>query len=138
MCADLHEPGATFSDGKLCIFTETEIMVIRGWPVTQFEYGSHLSIALSRYKVVRDGLTFTIDRATGSITRNDRQLGSFGDIETVQLRTIHDSESADEYRLSLVTKDQQKLFLGQTSDRDTIMAAADEIADLIDVPIHKK
>lgn len=28
----LHEPGATFSDGRLCIFSEDQVMVIRGWP----------------------------------------------------------------------------------------------------------
>ncbi len=94
--------------------------------------------ALSAVKVVRDGLEFTFDKATGAISRNDQRIANLGDVDRVQLRTIHDSESADDYRLSLVLKDQQKLFLGQTSDSESIVAAAEEIADLIDVPIHRK
>jgi hypothetical protein len=41
MCARPHEPGATFSDGKLCIFSESEVMVIRGWPEPSAVRKSH-------------------------------------------------------------------------------------------------
>jgi len=67
-----------------------------------------------------------------------RRLRHFSFSTEIGTDLIHDSESANEFRLSLVLKDQQKLFLGQTSDSNTIIEAAEEIADLIDVSIHKK
>lgn len=57
MSARPHEPGATFSDGKLCIFSESEVMVIRGWPepsaVRKSHDDSHWTPFVPGYRLVR-------------------------------------------------------------------------------------
>jgi hypothetical protein len=62
----------------------------------------------------------------------------FDIVQRVQLRTIRDPESADEYRLSLVLADNSKIPLAQTRDEDRASQAADDIADVLKVEVARK
>ena len=87
-------------------------------------------------RFARSGLTFTINKTTGLIYRNDQPVGICTAVEKVLLRTIQRAEFEDTYRLSLVMKNHKKLFLAQTYNFDTIYLAAKEIAELLDVEIY--
>lgn len=81
------------------------------------------------------GRVSEFDGMARTVRRNGKDVDN---IQKVQLRTIRDSESAAEYRLSLVLDDGSKVALAHTTDEEKVAQAADDIADLLDVEVVKK
>lgn len=84
------------------------------------------------------GRVYEFDGMGRTVTRNGKDVTRFYKIKKVQLRTIYDPESADEYRLSLVLDDGSKVALAHTTDEEKVAQAADDIADLLNVEVVKK
>ena len=93
---------------------------------------------LRELRVLAPGETFTLNRDTGIIERNGVRLAHFSDVERVQIRTIHDSEGNDEYRLSVVLRTEDKIRIDQSRDAQDIAAAAEDIADMLGVEVSRK
>lgn len=84
------------------------------------------------------GRVYEFDTMTRTVRRNGNDMARFDNIQRVQLRTIHDSDSADEYRLSLVLNDGSKIPLAHTQNEERVAQAADDIADLLKVDVVRK
>ncbi len=86
-------------------------------------------VALLANRIEHDAQTRTI--------RYGRKELPFREVATVQLRLIHGAESPDEHLVSLVLNDKSKLRVVSHTDRDRIVAAADDIAEMLDAPVEK-
>lgn len=91
--------------------------------------GSHLAI-------VCWGLAYSFDPDTRTIRKNKESIAGFDEVEGIQVRTI-ESDGASEYRLSIILRDDRKVCLAQTRNEECVMRIADEVADLLEVPIRK-
>ena len=79
--------------------------------------------------------TFYFDFLTKSITINKKLKVRFDEVDGLRIRRFPRSKNADEYRLSIITRDQKKLKIGQSRNFEEICDVASEIADLIGLPI---
>jgi hypothetical protein len=84
------------------------------------------------------GLTYSFDASTRTIKQNADRIASFEEVARLQIRTIYGGDSEDEYRLALVLHGDKKIRLAQTTTEEQVMHAADEIADLLGVTVHRK
>lgn len=89
-------------------------------------------------RIVKVGERFTFTRESGTIARNGAPWARFSDVARIQIRRISGSESADEYRLSIVLKSDEKLRIDQASNENKIKDIAEEIADVTGVEITRK
>jgi hypothetical protein len=86
---------------------------------------------------LRTPLSYLIDAEAKTITRDSAPIARFNDVCRVQIREISE-ECRLEYRLSVELKNGTKLFLGQTSNEVEVDAVAEDIADMLDVSLHRK
>ena len=93
---------------------------------------------IRRLKVLTSGEVFSLNRFTGLIERNGECLAPFSDVERVQIGTIYSSEGSNEYRLSIVLKNEEKLRIDQSTESEEITAVAEDIADLFEVAVTRK
>jgi hypothetical protein len=89
-------------------------------------------------RVLTSGETFTLSRTTGVIGCNGSPRARFSEAERVQIRTIRDADSSDEYRLSIVLKNGDKIRIDQSCSAKNIADAAEDIADMLGVEITRK
>ena len=75
--------------------------------------------------------------AQSKTIRYGRKKIPFRDVATVQLRRIYASRLPDEHLVSLVLKDKSKLRVVSHANRDRVVAAADDIAELLDVQVER-
>ncbi len=121
-------------------------ILLRGWAHAR-QPAEHLIIApflifpalfvpmsLRLLQAVR-GLTYSFDASTRSIKRNSERIASFEEAESLQVRTIHSKRN--EYRLTLVLRGDKKLRLAQMVDEQAVMRVANQIADVLAVPVHR-
>lgn len=89
-------------------------------------------------QVLTSGETFVLTRDTGTIERNGTCIALFGDVARIQIRTFRDPEGANDYRLSIVLKNDAKLRIHQSSDANEISDLAEDLADLLMAEVTRK
>ena len=89
-------------------------------------------------RVLTSGETFVLTGDAGTIERNGTRVARFGDVARIQIRTFRDADGADEHRLSIVLRNDEKLRIHQSSDAAEIADAAEELADILAVEVTRK
>ncbi len=89
-------------------------------------------------KIIYGADVFYFNKIRKEIFQDKIKLGNFSDVDFIQIRTISNSESANDYRLSIVFKNEKKVFLDQLQDYDKICEIADGLSDVIDTSIKRK
>lgn len=79
--------------------------------------------------------TFYFDSLSKNITINKNLQIRFDEIDKLRIRRFPRSKNINEYSLSIITRDQKKIKIGQSSNFEDICDGADEIADLIGLSI---
>jgi len=88
---------------------------------------------------VQLGVHYQLSRDTGVIAKNGAAMALLGDVDRVQIRTLPGGQDwHDEYRLTLVLKDERKLKIHQTFEWDEIAGLADDLADFLEAPAIRK
>jgi hypothetical protein len=82
------------------------------------------------------GRVYTFDGTSRTITLNGVLVAQFGEVETVQVRTVSRTRGPNEYLLSLLLQGDRKVSLGQSNDHDSLLTAADNIADELEVKVR--
>jgi hypothetical protein len=89
-------------------------------------------------KVMLAGESFTLNRDTGKIERNGALLAYFSDVARIQVRTIRNDEGADDHRVSIVLKSDDKCRIEQSSNAAEITNIAEDLADILGVEVTRK
>ena len=79
--------------------------------------------------------TFYFDSLKRTITKNNKILAEFREVEEIQIRRFSRSKEGDEYSLSIALKQKKKIKIIQSSDFENLCEAADEISSFIGVSI---
>jgi hypothetical protein len=85
-----------------------------------------------------NGEIYFFDGALKEIRKNKKIIAVFSDIDYIQIRTLYDSDSANEYRVSMVFKSGNKIKIEQSHNRENITNVAEDIADILGVKIINK
>lgn len=89
-------------------------------------------------RVIIWGESWALDRVRDTVSRGDKVVGTCGDFEALQIRVYVDSDDDEDYRLSLVKADGNKIFVDRASNRAHIDELAEEMADFLDVSVRIK
>lgn len=93
--------------------------------------------SLRYFKIAKDGSDFTFSKLTGSVSKNAQRQVGCSRIRAVELHTIAESDSPDTLQLRLMLGDDESIPLIESKSGDQVVAAADEIAAFLKVPIHR-
>ena len=93
---------------------------------------------LKTAKVVLLGENFEFDSTARRIYKDGNYTAQFDEVDFVQIRTLKDNESSDQYKLSLVLKSGNKIRIEQFKDYSEACDIADDLADILQLEIIKK
>jgi hypothetical protein len=89
---------------------------------------------LENLKMIVTGQSWLIDGSAKSIVHNGVRQAQFDDVAGIQIREVSGQNGSD-YRLTLILSSGEKLTIHTGSDESVIMGIADDIADLVGVPV---
>lgn len=85
--------------------------------------------------VVTFGESYVFDAEKEKVYKNAKEFCKFDVVEKVLIRIFTATDSADQYRLSLVLYDGSKIFLEESCDSTTIKEIAESIADVLQLSV---
>lgn len=100
-----------------------------------------LSIVPGIFKSLKQlikGERWLFDRGKSEILFNGEHRASFSEIALVQIRTFQDLQGTAGYRVSLVSRDDTKHYIGTTQSREGAEGLAKEISNFMEIEIIQK
>lgn len=78
-----------------------------------------------------------LDGSKRLVYKDGKALTAFAAVDKVRIRRVFDDEASDDYMLYLDRRDGRSEFIWRSSEgsQDVLYQVADEIADLLDVPV---
>ena len=89
----------------------------------------------SQVRALRRADELTLDGREKIVSQGRRTLAAFADVRSLELQTVHGS--CEEFRLSVILSDGRRIELLETEASAAIEALAQEISELIDVPLAR-
>jgi hypothetical protein len=78
-----------------------------------------------------------LDSALKRIRENGKRHVEFADVETVQIKTVKDSDGPDLHHVAIRLKGKDKIRLEKDKDYEEMFRLADELSEFLKVPIEK-
>lgn len=88
--------------------------------------------------IILSGQTFEFKKKEQVVLLNGKLQCKFDEIDRIQIRILHDSDGPDSYNLSIVKRDETKLRINQTQDKEQVQHWADDIADFTNKSVKWK